>query len=359
MLLPLRRGRAAAGGEGSLTVRSPNNYAHHCCSFIRGRLSQSDSDGRRSSTRQAFLCASDFAAGMFLFAVEELLRGMSYGTVLPADAIYWQKRVIGASALIPAVWLAFSSPMHGSTLGICLSKWKWAFARSRAWPRLVCCGLSKVTLMPAPSTWKTPTDGRFSWVGPDAFCRSFSCVCSLLILFNLERTVRSSTGRMRWQIKFMALGVGLLFALRIYMASQQLLFSTVDTGFVTTNGVALIAANLLFAISLLRGNSLNVDVYLSTTAIQNSLTIILVGIYLLAVGVLAHVATYFSRNDSLPFDAFVIFISLTALAVLLLSDRLRRKLRLFVSRHFQRPIYDYRNVWMELTQRTTSLVDVA
>src|SRR5262249_48752172 len=35
-----------------------------------------------------------------------------------------------------------------------------------------------------------------------------------------------------------------------------------------------------------------------------------------------------------------------------------RKLLLFVTRHFKRPIYDYRSVWMELTQRTTSLLDV-
>ena len=48
---------------------------------------------------------------------------------------------------------------------------------------------------------------------------------------------------------------------------------------------------------------------------------------------------------------------LAVLAVLLLSDRLRRKLRLFVSRHFRRPVYDYRHVWMDATRRTVSLVD--
>ena len=47
-----------------------------------------------------------FAAGIFLFAVEELLRGLSFGAVLPSEAIYWQKRVIAVSALLPAVWMA-------------------------------------------------------------------------------------------------------------------------------------------------------------------------------------------------------------------------------------------------------------
>jgi hypothetical protein len=46
------------------------------------------------------------------------------------------------------------------------------------------------------------------------------------------------------------------------------------------------------------------------------------------------------------------------LAVLLLSNRLRRQLRQFVTRHFGRPVYDYRSVWMDLTKRTTSMMDI-
>src|SRR5438552_2848091 len=66
-----------------------------------------------------------FAAGMFLFAAEELLRGVSYGAVLPEDIIYWQKRVTAVSALIPAAWLGFSiTYARGNPRGF-LSKWKW------------------------------------------------------------------------------------------------------------------------------------------------------------------------------------------------------------------------------------------
>jgi putative PEP-CTERM system histidine kinase len=182
-------------------------------------------------------------------------------------------------------------------------------------------------------------------------------MAAILILFNLERTIRSSTGRMRWQIKFMALGVGGLFALRVYLYSQELLFKRVDTGLGSLSAVALLVANVLFTLSLVRGRSMNVDVYLSTTTIQNSLTIVLAGIYLLVVGLMAHVVRYFRSSGSLPFDAFLVFLSLTLLGVLLLSNRLRRKLRVFVNHHFRRPTYDYRSVWMESTQRTVSILD--
>ena len=49
-----------------------------------------------------------FAAGLLVFAAEEVLRGLSYGAVLPADVLYWQKRLLAVTALVPVVWLAFS-----------------------------------------------------------------------------------------------------------------------------------------------------------------------------------------------------------------------------------------------------------
>src|SRR5262249_47457147 len=68
-----------------------------------------------------------FAVGMFLFAAEEVFRGVSAGSVLPEEIIYWQKRVVAASALMPAVWLAFSVTYARANAEKLLSKWKWAF----------------------------------------------------------------------------------------------------------------------------------------------------------------------------------------------------------------------------------------
>jgi putative PEP-CTERM system histidine kinase len=297
-----------------------------------------------------------FAAGMLLFAAAELFRGMSYGTVSPEDAVYWQKRVLAASALLPAVWLAFSVTYARADAAKFLSQWKWAIVGLAVVPIAFVAIFRKsffvgAIYLPRGDSWSI----LLNW--PGRAWQLFLICSSLLILINLERTVRSSTGRIRWQMKFTVLALGLLFALRIYLASQQLLFSTIDTGTVSINGFALIAANVLFAISLLRGSALNLDLYVSTAAIHNSLTVILAGVYLLVVGVLARAARYLSPNESLPLDSFVVFISLTTLTILLLSNRLRRALRLFVSRHFSRPLYDYRKVWMELAQRTISLVD--
>jgi putative PEP-CTERM system histidine kinase len=297
------------------------------------------------------------AAGTFLLAVEELLRGLSYGAVLPTDIIYWQKRVTAVSVLIPGVWLVFSISYARVNFRSLLSKWKWVLLAVGFSP-IVFVAIFRKTII-AGSTYLEESDRWSILLGwPGRALQIFFLSVFVIILFNVEQTIRSSTGRTRWQIKFMALGVGLLFTVRIYLSSQALLYSTEDTGSATTNGLALVAANLLFALSLYRSSSLSANVYLSTAALQNSLTIILVGIYLLLVGVLAHAVRSVSGSGSLPIDVFFISIALTALVASLLSNRLRRKVRLFVSRYFHRHVYDYRNVWMEVTHRTKSLVDV-
>jgi putative PEP-CTERM system histidine kinase len=306
---------------------------------------------RRSFVHRAF------SAGMVLLAIEELLRGVAYGAVLPEDVIYWQKRCLAAASLTPAVWLAFSVSYARANSKLILSKWRWVLGPAAAVP-VVILGVFRKDLftgqvfLQSAARWLIP----LNW--PGKTLQLLILFVSVLILFNLERTIRSSTGRVRWQIKFMALGVGGLFATRTYLASQSLLFAGLDTAFGTINAFALVAANILFALSLARGRLPNVELYLSSATIRNSFTIVFAGVYLLSVGVLARFARYFSISQSLPLDALIVFIALTALAVLLLSNRLRRQLLLFVTRHFKRPAYDYRNVWMEVTQRTTSLLDV-
>ncbi len=298
-----------------------------------------------------------FAAGMLLFTAEEVFRALSYRAILPQDVIFWHKRIMAVSAVLPAVWLAFTVTYARMNSEKVFSKWKWAIGGLLTAPLLFTAVFRKEIFAGPAYLEAAQWSILLGW--PGRILELFFLLMSVLIVFNLERTIRSSTGRMRWQMKFMGLGIGGLFVSRIYLASNSLLFSTIDTAVGPICAVTLIAANALFALSLARGRSLNVDVYLSTVTIQNSLTLILVGIYLISVGVLARFARDLAPSPSIPVDAFVVVLSLIVLAVLLLSNRLRHKLRLFVTRHFNRPAYDYRSVWMDLTRRTASLLDAS
>jgi putative PEP-CTERM system histidine kinase len=203
-----------------------------------------------------------------------------------------------------------------------------------------------------------PSLGWFLSVGWSGYAFHVCFLVSVVfIIMLLEKTLRASTGRQRWQIKFLALGIGALFAPRVYTESQILLFHGLSLDLEVTNAFALLVADLLILISMSRTHFLHVNIYLSQTILYHSFTLLIVGVYLLAVSVLAKAMVYVNGGSSLPLRAFFIFLALVGLTIALLSNRLRLKMKRLISRHFRRPQYDYRKVWMGFTERTASLVE--
>src|SRR5262249_44233352 len=75
--------------------------------------------------------------------------------------------------------------------------------------------------------------------------------------------------------------------------------------------------------------------------------------YLLLVGGLARLVSYVGGGNTFAIEAFVVLIALVGLTTLLLSEKVRLHTNRFVSRHFQRPQYDYRSVWRTFTEGTS------
>jgi putative PEP-CTERM system histidine kinase len=124
------------------------------------------------------------------------------------------------------------------------------------------------------------------------------------------------------------------------------------------NAGTIILCGLLILWSLLRLRLLIVDIYLSPSFIYNSITVLVVGIYLIVVGVLAKLISYLHISQPYLIEALFVFLGLFGLTVILLSSRLRELIKRFVSLHFKRPKYDYRAVWTSFTKHTASLIGI-
>ena len=297
------------------------------------------------------------AIGMAALTVEALLVGLSFQATSGPEILYWQRFRFMAAAFIPGIWLLFSMAFGRSDYREFIAKWKWLILPVFILP------LSSVTIFGQAfflgEPLQTPSADwliRINWSG--YFFHLVFLISAVLILMNLERTLRASTGRMRWQIKFVVLGVGGFFGPRIYVASQTLLFNSLDLDLLIVNMGALIIASALILKSLPRARLLNIEFYLSHSLLYNSFAVLFIGVYLIAVGVLAKLASYFDAGQSIPFRAFFIFLALLGLLVFLLSDRLRKRMKIIVSRHFKRPLYDYRKEWSGFTQQTTSVLEI-
>jgi putative PEP-CTERM system histidine kinase len=299
-----------------------------------------------------------FAGGMAILSVQAALTGLGFQEISYVEVTPWEHYQLIPYALSLGVWLTFSLTFARANYREFLVRWKWVILASFALP------LIPVTLFWEEVYVGSPIFGetsmllffRVGWAG--YALRLFYLIGAVLILMNLERTLRYSIGHSRWQVKFMILGVGSIFGARIYTDSQVILFSMLEVTMESINMGALLIANILIAHSLRRAKLLKFDFYLSHTVLYNSVTVFLVGVYFIAVGVVARIVFYLQGTQNPALTTFFVFVAVIGLALFLLSDRLRLQRKHFISRHFRKPRYDYLRVWAQFTERTASLTRI-
>lgn len=145
-----------------------------------------------------------------------------------------------------------------------------------------------------------------------------------LNLAQLENTLRSSTGSTRWHIKYVVFGVGAVSAYFIYLASQTLLFSSLSLETIPLTSFVIFTSSSIMAFFIVRHRLLSVDIFVSRYVVYKSVTVLVVGLYLLTVGLITHGI----KLLGLPFDYSIttlfVFISLFVLVVLFFPQPLRR-----------------------------------
>jgi putative PEP-CTERM system histidine kinase len=295
-----------------------------------------------------------FAFGMLLLSLEAALTGLVYQPNTLSEFLFRQRQLFIISSLVPAVWLLFSISFARANYFEQISKWKWVLLPAIAVPLSLITLFNNdfISLVLAPQNSPTLFI-RIGWSG--YLWHVVSVIISIAILMNLERTFRHSTGHIRWQTKFMFLGVGSIFGIRLFTDSQVVLFNGVDTGLYVVNQGALLVANIFIFRSLFRGKPLSAGIQLSHQFLYTSFTILIVGAYFISLGVIAWISLHFEWLKNINLVIFLVLVMMIVLATFLLSDRLRTKRKRFISRHFKRPQYDYQKIWEDFTQKTASV----
>lgn len=298
-----------------------------------------------------------FAVGMLFLSLEMVLAGMSFRSDFLSELIGWQELQMIATAFLPGVWFVFSLAFVRANYIEFLKKWRWAIISAFLVPILLTTALKSHIFIEERSYLETSAWSlRLGWTGYSM--QLVFLLCAVFILMNLERTFRTSAGAIRWRIKFIVLGVGSFFAFRIYSSSQGLLYSSIGDSLQLFNAASVWITGVLMIIGLIRMRMMKADLYFSQTFLYQSFIILIVGIYLLSVGLLSKILNHFDITHHLPIEALLIFLALAGLTIAVLSDEMRRRMRRFVIHHFKKPQYDYRETWRGFTERTSSSIDI-
>ncbi|MGQ9858990.1 MAG: XrtA/PEP-CTERM system histidine kinase PrsK [Thermodesulfobacteriota bacterium] len=297
-----------------------------------------------------------FLLGMGIFSAEAFTTALTLGSQRPSEVLQVQRWAVALCGASAPVWLVFSLGFGRVTGRGFLARWKAVLAGVLVVP----AGMG-VLLGGSLFKGNAVRDEALGWFLPlgwegDLF---FACliVAYVLVLANLERTLRASVGHARWRLKFTVFGLGGLGALKIYTGSQALLFHGLSTHHGLVGSIALILAGLFLAVGIQRMGKRGARIELSQTALYRSLTLFIVGAYLLVTSVLAQILSLLGALEGMHYKVLFTFVAMCGLAVLVFSDRFRYGLRRFLRRHFTKAGYDYRELWMRFSQRTGVLLD--
>jgi putative PEP-CTERM system histidine kinase len=166
----------------------------------------------------------------------------------------------------------------------------------------------------------------------------------------VELVYRNRTLHERWAVKFACLGIGAMFAYDFYLYSHALLFRSVDTDIWAARGLVNALTVPLIAISLGRSKLWSSPLAVSRRAMFHSATLFGSALYLLAMGSAGYYLRYFGGSWGTVMQVTFLFAALILLAGVLFSGSFRARLKVFISKHFYRYNYDYREEWMRFTR---------
>jgi putative PEP-CTERM system histidine kinase len=297
-----------------------------------------------------------FSIGMLIFALESLLGAMWRDALVSERAALWGTLALMTKSFLLGIWLCFS---------LIYSRGSIRMLPARTWFLVLAALLIPVSMSVVLRDQLMPVSAHIDsgadwWLRSHAAAKTlnaFQLITAVLVLMNLEKTFRSAVGTMQWRIKFVVIGLGVVFGARVYTLSQALLFSADVLVLSGVDTVALLIGCAFVVVAFVRSGFGEIDVYPSHAALRTSLTFVFAGAYLFIVGVLAQVVARTGKAGAFQLQAFIVLLGFALLAMVLLSNQVRQKIRFLISRHFKRPQYDFRQIWTRVTQCMSNVFD--
>jgi putative PEP-CTERM system histidine kinase len=169
---------------------------------------------------------------------------------------------------------------------------------------------------------------------------------TLCVLVLLEHMLRSTSPASRWQIKYLALGLGGVYAFEFYMYAEALMLGGVAEYMLAARGYIHVLMVPLVAVSAARNPRWQLDVFVSRGAVFQGVILMAAGVYLVVMAGAGYYIRVFGGEWGAVLQVVLLFAALILLLSVLFSGRLRARLRVYLSKHFFSYRFDYREEWL-------------
>jgi putative PEP-CTERM system histidine kinase len=182
---------------------------------------------------------------------------------------------------------------------------------------------------------------------PSVVARLSMAVLGMLLV---EQLYRTKPVQERWSVKFVCLGIGGMFVYDFYMFSEALLIRQINPDIWAARGVVNALVVPLIALSVARSAAWSNDIAVSRRVMFHSAALFGSAAYLLAMGAAGYYLRYFGGRWGSVMQVAFLFAALVLLVGILFSGSFRAWLKVFISKHFYRYGYDYREEWLRFTR---------
>ncbi len=171
-------------------------------------------------------------------------------------------------------------------------------------------------------------------------------ISGLVLVHNLYVNARDTLGP---EVRFLAVGLGALFAYDLNLYTLQFLLGAQSQPLWNLRGAVNTLAIPLLALSLRA--PVGRGFFVSRQVAFNTISFSAIGIYLIAMSMLAYGLRLAGGDWGLLLQALFLGATAIFLALLILSPRMRAILKVWISRNFYRYRYDYRTEWLRFMDK--------
>ena len=176
---------------------------------------------------------------------------------------------------------------------------------------------------------------------------SLFLLLNLWLLVLLEQLYRNADVKVKWALWSLIIALGMSTVFDFVLFAQAAMINQLDFSYWYARGFIAAVGMPLILISTRRIKNWSVNVFVSRDVVFYSSMLLISGLYLLLLALAGYVINYFGGAWGDVVSIAFVILGGTVLAALLVTERLRREVKVFITKHFFANRYDYRLEWLK------------
>jgi putative PEP-CTERM system histidine kinase len=191
------------------------------------------------------------------------------------------------------------------------------------------------------------------WVGTLLQPQGTKYLFSLFLLLNLwlmvllEQLYRNADVKVKWALWSLIIGLGASTVFDFVLFAQAAMVNQLDFNYWYARGFVAAIGMPLILISTRRIKNWSVNVFVSRDVVFYSSMLLISGFYLLLLALAGFTLNYFGGAWGRVISIAFLLLGGAVLASLLMTERVRNEVKVFISKHFFANKFDYRLEWLK------------